>query len=143
MTDGLTQARTARDAGMANAEAHRGADQDIAVLDNVIRHLAHTMDTFSANDARELLPEVAGQLIGARFNSAAGRRLIERVGDTTARHEAGHCRRISVWRIIPGADWSPRRRKQVAKQPVSKLLAAPGGEPSPEPAEPGVQSALF
>lgn len=125
MSTPLETARRARDEGMASAEARIGAEQDRKVIDNVIAYLADTMDEFSVNEARDLLPVVAPQLIGSRFLAAANRGQIERTGDTQAAHEAGHARRVSTWRKATG--------QQVAKQPESKLLTAHGSVPSVRP----------
>lgn len=95
----LFAALQARDEGMAAAESASRADHDRAIIDQAIRTIGTTHDTFSSNDIRNYLPDVAPPLIGARFLAAARRGDIERVGDTLASHKAGHARRISTWRL--------------------------------------------
>jgi hypothetical protein len=91
-------ARDARDRGMIAAESRPGADWDRAVIDRLIGHHAASGEPFSVNHIRPLLPAVAGPLIGARFRAAASRGEIELIGTVLASHEAGHCRRVGLWR---------------------------------------------
>lgn len=88
----------ARDEGMERAESASHAPVDRAIIDQAIDWFATTGDEFSANDIREVLPDVSGALIGSRFLAASKRGQIVRVGDTLATHKAGHARRISTWR---------------------------------------------
>ena len=117
----LPAALRARDEGIALAEAGQSAEQDRLVIDRVIRHLADLGEPFSVNDARELLPPVAGSMIGARFNAASGRGDIVRVGDTLAEHEAGHARRVGMWVKATGSK-PIANRKQVANHDASQPL---------------------
>lgn len=96
--DESVEARRARDRAMAEAEARRAADQDRAVIDQAITHLAALGRPFSANQVRELLPVVSPALVGARFLAAARDGLIKAVGVTQASHTAGHGRLLRVWR---------------------------------------------
>lgn len=88
----------ARDRGMANAEARRGADWDAKVIRQAIGHLAASGEEFSANEVRAILPAVSGPLIGAGFRRAHQRGEIEVCGTVQAAHEAGHRRTLLLWR---------------------------------------------
>lgn len=126
-----SEAERARDRGIASALDRPAAGQDRQVIDQAIRHLAGTGRDFSAADLRELLPAVAGSLIGARILAAARGGRIERVGSTTTRHAKGHARRISIWRGT-GA--------------LSLTMPRPAARPSSDPPSPsdpqgGVNSA--
>ena len=120
----LPAALRARDHGMALAEDGQSAEQDRYVIDNAIRHFAGLGDEFSSNDVRRVLPVVSGSLIGSRFLAAHKRGEIERVGDELADHEAGHARRISVWRKATGSK-PIANGKQVAKQSASGNAVTP------------------
>lgn len=100
---GLKEGRAARDAGMEQAEAGDQYGTDTKVIDQAIEHLANQGVEFSANDLRELLPEVRQPLIGARMRSAArsakGRpSLIVHVSYTPSTLQSTHAHDIKTWR---------------------------------------------
>lgn len=70
---------------------------DRAVIDAAILRVARRGGAFSANDVRELLPEV-GPLMGARFNALARRGLIERVGYVPSTKGNTHGHPVAEWR---------------------------------------------
>lgn len=93
-------AEMARDRGLALVEDASG-DWSRRVVDQAIRAAAQTLQTFSANDVRELLPAERSGLIGARFLAAAKRGEIVRIGYVPASHAAGHGRPIALWTAAP------------------------------------------
>lgn len=112
--------RTARDRGMAAALAEPAAKWDAQVVDQAITHLARTCDRFSANDLRELLPAVAGSVVGARFMAMARRGVITRIGSELSTHAAGHARRVSVWRATVSTTAREPEPGQTAEPPHSR-----------------------
>jgi hypothetical protein len=131
------EGRQARDRAMAETLAKPAADWDRATVDQAIKHLASTGREFTADDLRELLPVVAGSIVGARFLAASKAGLIERVGSRTTRHAAGHARRVSTWRgrshrPLPPAD-SPATSSPEpgAGRPTAAIQRE--GEFTPEP----------
>lgn len=101
----LTAGRDARDAGMEATLSRPAAEQDLAVVLQAIEHFASTGEPFSINNVRPLLPAVASPVVGAAFQSAAKKGLIERTGETVqATHPEGHAHRVSVWRAATGSN---------------------------------------
>jgi hypothetical protein len=135
MTANLAEGRRLRDEGMAATESRRGADQDRLVIDRAIKHLADSGETFSANDVRRLLPVVAPQLIGSRFNAASRRGQIERVGSELADHGAGHARRLSTWRKAGGTPIVPQPRRERQPEPRPAPVLSPDGQATVSRAE--------
>lgn len=97
MTEQLTLGEALRDEGMARTTEAADA-QDIAVIDQAIDALNRNRVPWSANDLRELLPEVRQPLIGARVRAKARRREMERVGYTPSTLPSTHAHPVAVWR---------------------------------------------
>jgi len=103
---GIKAGRVLRDEGMAltHAADHARDGIDTKVIDQAIRHLASQDDlVWSANDLRELLPEVRQPLIGERIRAAArsakGRpSLIVHVGYTPSSLPNTRGHEIKTWR---------------------------------------------
>lgn len=86
-----------RDEGMDRTTA--AADEaDIAVIDDSIDRLNANGAWWSANDLRELLPEVRQPLIGARVRAKARRKEMERVSYTPSTLPSTHAHPVAVWR---------------------------------------------
>ena len=98
----MTSPATLRDQGMAATE--QAADPRlILMVDAKIAELNASGKTWSANDLRDLLPVVAGPLVGARVRAAATRRPVEmvRVGYVPSTLLSTHGHPVSVWRGVP------------------------------------------
>lgn len=93
----LDEARAQRDAGIAQAEAADLLGWDRSLIDQAIRVWADTGDPFSANELRDLLPDVRQSLIGARFMAASIRGQIVRVGQLNSTKASTHLKRIGLW----------------------------------------------
>lgn len=87
-----------RDAGMAQTEAHTDPRLILAV-DKVIADFNATGMPWSANDARDALPIVAGPLVGARVKAASMRKPTEmrQVSWTRSSLRSTHAKPIAVW----------------------------------------------
>ncbi|MDN4174697.1 hypothetical protein QWY28_17175 [Nocardioides sp. SOB77] len=94
----IAEARAARDAGMAQA-TDNASDWDKALIDQAIGFFAQTLQPFSANDIRPLLPADVNcrGLMGAQFSAAYTRGEIQPVGDLPSHKKNTHCKRINVW----------------------------------------------
>lgn len=95
----MTTPATLRDQGMAATE--QAADPRlILMIDEQIASLNASGKTWSANDLRDLLPVVAGPLIGTRVRAAATRRPVEMepVGYVASSLLSTHAHPIRVWR---------------------------------------------
>lgn len=95
---GLVEGRQLRDAGMAQAASARGAGWDMHVIDQAIRAMTLAGREWSANDLRELLPNVRQPLIGERIRAARSRKQIVHTG----RYEPSnlpstHAHEIKIW----------------------------------------------
>lgn len=95
--DLLALAEQLRDEGITRTTDADRDGWDTAVIDRAITHLAESGRRFSANDLRQLLPEVRQPLIGARVRAAAQRRQIRRVGCTASTLPSTHAHPIAVW----------------------------------------------
>src|SRR4051812_33270515 len=93
----LPDPRIARDTAVEAVE-ESADDQDRQVIDQAIRVLGRQRGHVSANDLREVLPQVRPALIGSRFLAAAKRGDLTEDGTIHANHLAGHGRRIVRWR---------------------------------------------
>lgn len=94
----IAEARAARDAGIAQAEAADRFGWDRSLIDQAIGWFAQGVHPFSANDLREVLPtDVRQPLIGARFSAWATQGLIVRIGGETSTKRNTHCKRVSRW----------------------------------------------
>lgn len=92
---------TLRDQGIALTE--QAADPRlILMVDDKIAELNASGRTWSANDLRDLLPVVAGPLVGARVRAAAMRKPPEmvRVGYEPSTLRSTHAHPIAVWRGV-------------------------------------------
>lgn len=97
----MSTAATLRDQGIALTE--QAADPRlILMVDDKIAELNASGRTWSANDLRDLLPVVAGPLVGARVRAAATRRPVEMeaVGYTPSSLRSTHAHPIRVWRGV-------------------------------------------
>lgn len=105
VVDAIAKARAARDEGMAAAEDADRDGWDTKVIDQAIRALIDTGRPFSANDLRQLLPDVRQPLIGARVRAAGTRGDTRRVGYVPSTLESTHGHPIAVWvRATQGAE---------------------------------------
>lgn len=94
----------------------RVGDWDRFLVEQAVWHFGLANDTFSANDLRDLLPELAHGYLGAAVNSLRSAGLIEHTGQmvpSTSGPTHGH--RISVWRMsIKGLVIAETRRPRKA-----------------------------
>lgn len=92
---------TLRDQGIAAAE-HAADPRLILMIDAKIAEMNASGRPWSANDLRDLLPVVAGPLVGGRVRAAASRRPVEmkRVGYEPSSLPSTHAHPIGVWRGI-------------------------------------------
>lgn len=80
------------------AAVNDAADPDVAArIDAAILACARRGGVFSANQVRPLVPDVPGPLMGARFNAAAQRGLIKRVGYTASTKTNTHGHPVAEW----------------------------------------------
>lgn len=94
----IAEARAARDAGIAQAEAADRSGWDTSLIDQAIGWFAQGVHPFSANDLRELLPpDVRQPLIGARFSRWQSDGLILRCGVETSTKPNTHCKTVGRW----------------------------------------------
>ncbi|GGX49296.1 hypothetical protein [Streptomyces noursei] len=78
----------------------RTGDWDRFLVEQAVWHFGLANDTFSANDLRDVLPELAHGYLGAAINSLRTAGLIEHTGQmvpSTSGPTHGH--RLSVWRL--------------------------------------------
>jgi hypothetical protein len=97
----MTTPATLRDQGIALAE--QAADPRlILMIDDKIAELNASGRAWSANDLRDMLPVVAGPLIGARVRAAATRRPVEmeEVGRVPSSLRSTHAHKIALWRGV-------------------------------------------
>lgn len=97
--DDLTPARNARDEGLARVEAS-SSEWEKAVIDQAILAMAEKPVRFSANDFRDLLPEVrTRKLIGQRCGDLSKRKPppIVKVDETISTDEGTHAKKINVY----------------------------------------------
>lgn len=95
--EAVAEARLERDMAINLAEDADRDGWDRKVIDQAIHAFAAQGRPFSANDLRELLPDVRQPLIGARFLAAANRGVIRRVGYTPSTQKSTHAHPIAVW----------------------------------------------
>lgn len=95
--------------------AHTG-DWDRFLVEQAVWHFGLANDTFSANDLRNVLPELAQGFLGAAINSLRTAGLIEHTGQmvpSTSGPTHGH--RLSVWRLsVKGLVIAEARRPRKA-----------------------------
>ena len=97
--DAIAEARAAMELGMREAEYSdevRGG-WETKLIDQAITAFANYGDPFSANDIRDLLPEVNNALIGARFSAAYTTGQLRPVGLVTSTKKNTHTKRINLW----------------------------------------------
>lgn len=83
---------------------HGPADEwDRRVIDQAIRAFVRQGRPFSANDFRDLLPEVRKCLISRRLIAAQNAGLIRWVGVTPSTLKSTKAARVNVYAPIPGA----------------------------------------
>lgn len=98
VVDAIRDAIAARDAGIARAEASEITNWNRALIDQAIDAFAATGRPFSANDLRDLLPDVPGPLMGARFQHAANnRKVIRFTGYVTSTKKNTHAKPVGRW----------------------------------------------
>lgn len=95
----MTSPTTLRDQGIAATE-HAADPRLMLMVDAKIAELNASGRPWSANDLRDMLPVVAGPLVGARVRAAATRRPVEmeRVGYEPSSLRSTHAHPIAVWR---------------------------------------------
>lgn len=93
----IAAARAEMHAGMALAETGDQADWDRKLIDQAIAAFAITGEPFSANDLRDLLPDVRTTLMGSRFYAASVREEIRKVGDATSTKKNTHAKPVALW----------------------------------------------
>lgn len=88
-----------RDAGIAQCE--NGADPRlILAVDAVVARWTESGRRFSANEIRDEVPLIAGDLVGPRLRAASMRRPAEivKVGEVRSSLLSTHAKPIAVWR---------------------------------------------
>lgn len=97
----MTSPAALRDQGMA-ATGQAADPRLLLMVDAKIAELNASGCTWSANDLRDLLPVVAGPLVGARVRAAATRRPVEMepAGYTPSSLLSTHAHPIRVWRGV-------------------------------------------
>ncbi|SHL73545.1 hypothetical protein [Streptomyces yunnanensis] len=92
----------------------RTGDWDRFLVEQAIWHFGLACDEWSANDLRDILPELSHGYLGAAINSLRTAGLIEHTGDmvpSTSGPTHGH--RLSVWRLsIKGLVIAETRRSR-------------------------------
>lgn len=77
---------------------------DQFLVEQATLHVGSRHDEFSANDLRDLLPEMGHGFLGAAINSLRCGGLIEHTGRVVpSTLDSTHAHRISVWRITDEA----------------------------------------
>jgi hypothetical protein len=93
----LAEGRAERDKGLATTVSTGPGKWDLAVVLNAIKPFAESGEPFTADDIRPLLPKVGSQVIGAGFNVARRRGLIECVGYQQSTNPSRHASVTRVW----------------------------------------------
>lgn len=93
----VDEARRERDAAIAMAEDADRDGWDRKVIDQAIDAFADSRRPFSANDLRDLLPDVRSALIGSRFLAAAKQGRIRKVGLVTSTKRNTHAKPVAQW----------------------------------------------
>lgn len=86
-----------RDAALSAVNSSASPD-DRARIDAAIRRLASAGGEFSANSVRDLVPDVPGPLMGARFQAAAKAGVIVRTGYVPSTKGSTHAHPIATWK---------------------------------------------
>ena len=95
----IAEARAAMELGLAeatDADARRGG-WETKLIDQALTAFANAGEPFSANDIRDLLPEVNNALIGARFAAAQNTGWLRPVGLVASTKKNTHTKRINLW----------------------------------------------
>lgn len=95
--EAVAAARRERDVAICLAEDADITGWDKKLIDQAIDAFARQGRPFSANDVRELLPDVRPALMGARFLAAANRGDIRPVGLVSSTKRTTHAKRIALW----------------------------------------------
>ncbi len=94
----------------------RTGDWDRFLVEQAVWHFGLLNDTFSANQLRDVLPELAQGFLGAAINSLRTAGILEHTGQmvpSTSGPTHGH--RISVWRLsVKGLVIAEARRPKKA-----------------------------
>lgn len=93
----IDAARAERDEAMAMAEEADRSGWDKKVIDQAIEAFARDGRPFSANDLRDLLPDVRTSLMGSRFYAASVAGLIRKQGRVTSTKRNTHAKDIDLW----------------------------------------------
>lgn len=96
-TQGCHCASRLRDAALSAVNTAADPD-DRQRIDAAIRTVAARGREFSANTVRELVPNVPGPLMGARFQAAAKAGVITRVGYEPSTKGSTHAHPIATWK---------------------------------------------
>lgn len=97
--DALAEGQRLRDEGMA---AVTDASDEIAIktIDQAIAAFNAAGEPWSANDMRDLLPDVRQPLIGARIRAAAMRKEMRKVGYVPSTLPSTHAHPIALWKGV-------------------------------------------
>lgn len=96
VTVALARARAARDAGIDLA-LEAASDWEKALVWQGIEAFGQTGRPFSANNLRDLLPDVRTPMIGGQFTKASAAGVIVRVGVVMSTDEETHHKAIGLW----------------------------------------------
>ena len=92
-------AATGKDATLEQIVARTG-DWDRFLVEQAVYAFGLANDTFSANDLRNVLPELAQGFLGAAINSLRTAGILEHTGQMVpSTSPATHGHRLSVWRL--------------------------------------------
>jgi hypothetical protein len=108
----LAEGRRLRDKGQAATVDRPAGAWDLRVVLNAIKHFADSGEPFGSDDVRPLLPNVGSQVIGAAFNVARRRGLIEPIGYRQSATASRHASVVRIWRGVRPTqltlgDWEP------------------------------------
>lgn len=116
----LARARAARDAGIDLA-LEAASDWEKALVWQAIEAFAELGQPFSANNLRDLLPDVRTPMIGGQFTKASIAGVIVRVGIVMSTDEPTHHKPIGLWL---GASAAARLAEGEPLTPPSPAVAA-------------------
>jgi hypothetical protein len=90
---------------------------DQFLVEQAVLHVGIRHDEFSANDLRDLLPELGHGYLGAAINSLRNDRLIEHTGRVLpSTLDSTHGHRIAVWRLTGKAHAIAAQRKAARRE---------------------------
>jgi hypothetical protein len=90
---------------------------DQFLVEQAVLHVGIRHDEFSANNLRDLLPELGHGYLGAAINSLRNDRLIEHTGRVVpSTLDSTHGHRIAVWRLTGKAHAIAAQRKAARRE---------------------------